>query len=223
MAALPGTTHRFAATDSGPAPPEKRKKLHDNMMAVAALELKVDAQVMLLKNVSETLVNGSVGKVLAFLPKDKSEDNGVDLFPLVEFRTFRGKETVLVVHDEFRAEDSEGELLARRVQVINHVPEKEHVLSGSDADDIDLYYQIPLILAWAISVHKAQGQTIQRVKVDLNKVFEKGQSYVALSRAASMEGLQVLGFNPRKVMAHPQVIEWSKTLEDVSKDGGAVA
>lgn len=40
-----------------------------------------------------------------------------------------------------------------------------------------------------------------------------GQSYVALSRAASMEGLQVLRFDAKKVMAHPKVIEWAKTLE----------
>lgn len=60
-------------------------------------------------------------------------------------------------------------------------------------------YQVPLILAWAISIHKSQGQTIQRVKVDLGRVFEKGQSYVALSRAATMEGLQVLRFDPKKV------------------------
>ena len=91
--------------------------------------------------------------------------------------------------------------------------------------------QIPLVLAWAMSIHKSQGQTIQRVKVDLGRVFEKGkflwtnhssidrsmcfigQSYVALSRAASMDGLQVLRFNPTKVMAHPKVIEFSKTLE----------
>jgi ATP-dependent DNA helicase PIF1 len=40
-----------------------------------------------------------------------------------------------------------------------------------------------------------------------------GQSYVALSRAASMDGLQVLRFDAKKVMAHPKVIEWNKTLE----------
>lgn len=44
-------------------------------------------------------------------------------------------------------------------------------------------------------------------------LFFVGQSYVALSRAATLEGLQVLGFDARKVMAHPRVIEWSKTLE----------
>jgi ATP-dependent DNA helicase PIF1 len=65
--------------------------------------------------------------------------------------------------------------------------------------------QIPLILAWALSIHKAQGQTLERVKVDLGKVFEKGQAYVALSRATSMAGLQVLKFDPKKVMAHDTV------------------
>ncbi|KIY42880.1 hypothetical protein FISHEDRAFT_12416, partial [Fistulina hepatica ATCC 64428] len=90
--------------------------------------------------------------------------------------------------DEFRVEDADGALLARRLQV-------------------------PLILAWAMSIHKSQGQTLQRVKIDLGRVFEKGESsYVALSRAASMDGLQVLGFSPYKVAAHRKVIEWSKTM-----------
>ncbi len=62
-----------------------------------------------------------------------------------------------------------------------------------------MHYQVPLILAWAISIHKSQGQMIQHVKVNLGYVFKKGQSYVMLSHAATMEGLQVLHFDPKKV------------------------
>jgi ATP-dependent DNA helicase PIF1 len=76
--------------------------------------------------------------------------------------------------------------------------------------------QVPLILAWALSIHKAQGQTLQRVKVDLGRVFEKGQAYVALSRATSKAGLQVTRFDARKVMVHPKVTEFYSNLVSIS-------
>lgn len=125
LAALSGPAHTFVARDSGSAEQCKKQRLLENMMAVRTLDLKRDAQVMLVKNVSDTLVNGSVGKLLDFCPspdennKKKSQGggDGHELLPLVEFSTFRGKETLLVSRDEFRAEDSEGKLLARRVQV----------------------------------------------------------------------------------------------------------
>lgn len=121
LAALANPVLSFMTRDSGSAPPEKRRKLLDNMTAVGILELKCDAQVMLVKNMSETLVNGSVGRVVDFCQdpcsSQRKTDADKELLPLVEFGTFRGKETVLVSRDEFRAEDGDGNLLARRIQV----------------------------------------------------------------------------------------------------------
>lgn len=77
--------------------------------------------------------------------------------------------------------------------------------------------QLPLILAWAISIHKAQGQTLERVKVDLGKVFEKGQAYVALSRATSQAGLQIMRFDPKRVMAHEKVRAFYESLYSADK------
>lgn len=64
--------------------------------------------------------------------------------------------------------------------------------------------QFPLILAYAMSIHKSQGQTLKYVTVDLKKIFEKGQAYVALSRCTSLDGLVVYNFDARKVQAHPK-------------------
>ena len=65
----------------------------------------------------------------------------------------------------------------------------------------DVETWIPLVLAWVMPIHKSQRQTIGHVKSDLRRVSEKGQSYVALSRAAFLEGFEDLGFEPKKVCA----------------------
>ena len=192
------------------------------MMAPKSLELKEGAQVMLIKNMDETLVNGSLGKVIGFMTESHfqitgggfdgygSDDGAVDPsvkkrlakfsreldngaervqeFPLVQFHAVDGTPRVLLcVSEPWKVETPTGEVQASREQ-------------------------LPLILAWALSIHKAQGQTLERVKVDLGKVFEKGQAYVALSRATTQAGLQVLRFEKHKVMAHPRVVQFYQKL-----------
>jgi ATP-dependent DNA helicase PIF1 len=68
---------------------------------------------------------------------------------------------------------------------------------------------MPLILSWAVTIHKIQGTTLDTAVMDLgNTVFEYGQMYVALSRVKTLEGLFLEGFNPKKIKANPKVVEF---------------
>jgi ATP-dependent DNA helicase PIF1 len=66
--------------------------------------------------------------------------------------------------------------------------------------------QVPLRLAWAMTIHKSQGMSMDAAVIDLGSAFEFGQGYVALSRLRRFSGLYLLGFNERALQVHPEVL-----------------
>lgn len=76
--------------------------------------------------------------------------------------------------------------------------------------------QIPLRLAWAITVHKSQGMTLDSAVIDLSQAFEYGQGYVALSRVRAFSGLFLLGYNQRALEVHPEIISADESFKEAS-------
>ena len=81
--------------------------------------------------------------------------------------------------------------------------------------------QLPLRLAWAITVHKSQGMSMDEAAMDLSDVFEYGQGYVALSRVRRLSGLHIFGWNERTFQVHPEILERDQAFRQASGDAGA--
>lgn len=78
--------------------------------------------------------------------------------------------------------------------------------------------QLPLRLAWAITVHKSQGMTLDKAIMDLSLSFEYGQGYVALSRVKNLSGLHILGWNQIAFKVHPTIIDKDSYFRENSLD-----
>jgi ATP-dependent DNA helicase PIF1 len=79
--------------------------------------------------------------------------------------------------------------------------------------------QIPLRLAWAMTIHKIQGATLEMADMDLgNTIFEYGQTYVGLSRIKSLDGLYLSAFHAHRIKANPIVTEFYKTIPPIPSE-----
>lgn len=82
--------------------------------------------------------------------------------------------------------------------------------------------QVPLRLAWAMTIHKSQGMSMDAAAIDLSGVFEHGHGYVALSRVRTLDGLHLLGWSERALLVHPRVATQDAQFRIRSEDAQSV-
>lgn len=89
----------------------------------------------------------------------------------------------------------------------------EESFETESGDNIYIRRQIPLILGWALTIHKCQGASLSNVITDLTEVFDEAQVYVTLSRARSLEGLFIVNLNYDKIKCNSRVKKYYQELE----------
>lgn len=151
------------------------------------IELKVGAQVMFIKNnTEENYFNGKIGKVVGF-----------------------SRDVIRVKSDE---DDYSIDVSKEEWKNTKYTIDKEEKTIKQET--IGSFEHYPLKLAWAITVHKSQGLTFDKVNVDLSKTFASGQMYVALSRSRTLEGLVLNSkVEPRNIITDNRILAYHENIK----------
>lgn len=180
LRAIAGDPVRFVGVQYGKMP---------DLPVPEQLDLKVGAQVMVKMNGADRpegaegdypskVVNGTIGKIVSMSLGKVEEDYDPDAAPKSK------KEIQHVVIEMERG----GQATIYRRRWEHKIKEKSEDGRWEERV-VASYEQIPVSLAWAISIHKSQGQSFDKMHIDANKIFAPGQLYVAMSRCRSLKGL----------------------------------
>ena len=190
---LPGPSKTFHMTSEGD--PQLVAALIRGCQSPEVLKLKDSAAVIFTRNDPDgRFVNGTTGVVV--------EACGKSGWPTVRLKD----------GDEVSAEPMEWEIVEQAKEEAIDTTTRPHAAPSPKRQRITVkrtlarIRQVPLRLAWGITVHKSQGMSLNAAVMDLSGAFEYGQGYVALSRVRSLSGLYLLGWNERALRVHPDVL-----------------
>ncbi|ESL07410.1 PIF1 helicase-like protein [Trypanosoma rangeli SC58] len=180
----------------------------------AVVSVRVGCRVMLLKNldISVGLVNGSVGTVENFIDARKVRDFANKTSP-ADLRNMASHTFLPVVRFETGKGNNGKESACGRLVMVE--PHRWTVLQGDR--EVSYSAQIPLQLAYAITIHKSQGMSLTRVNVDFKGIFEEGQAYVALSRCTDMNNLIIENFDAHRVNPNAKALAYYKAVAEAAE------
>ena len=216
LAALSGEMKRFEATSTGDS------KLVDTLKKTVRTQdeliLKVGAKVMFIKNNTELGVsNGTMGELIGFAAVKIDDNQDTTDAQIAEEDTDKDEESAKSAKGKTKKDkDSDKKSPKAKKPATQKMPvvrlnsgreviaePEEWIIEDETGDVLASYEQVPLCLAWAITIHKSQGMTLEAAEIDLSRTFELGQGYVALSRLKSLAGLQLLGMNDMSLQLDP--------------------
>lgn len=216
LAALSGEMMRFEATSTGDS--KLVETLKKTVRTQDDLVLKVGSKVMFIKNNTELGVsNGTMGELIGFaaVKIDDSKDTSDALIEDDDIDSTADSDEASAKSTKSKTKKDKEKPKAKKpttqkmpVVRLNSGREviaepEEWIIEDETGEVLASYEQVPLCLAWAITIHKSQGMTLDAAEIDLSRTFELGQGYVALSRLKSLAGLQLLGMNDMSLQLDP--------------------
>ena len=236
LAALDGEMMRFEATATGDS--KLVETLKKTVRTQDDLVLKVGAKVMFIKNNSELGVsNGTMGELIGFAAvKIDDKDTSADLIEADEENAESATDKSVKDKGQKTTKDKDSDKkppkdkkpTTQKMPVVRLnsgreviAEPEEWIIEDETGDVLASYLQVPLCLAWAITIHKSQGMTLEAAEIDLSRTFELGQGYVALSRLKSLAGLQLLGMNDMSLQLDPLARGADKRFLALSEEADA--
>jgi ATP-dependent DNA helicase PIF1 len=185
-------TFKWSITSSGCNPAEAeilREKTIKSVVISEELRLKKDAKVMLIVNLSVPL--GLVNGSQGVVKYFDPKDG----LPMVQFSN------------------------QKEITKVHYYEWNQYVYKGAEKDFGSVTLKaIPLVLGWAMTIHKSQGMTIEQAEIDIGPtIFSPSQAYVALSRARHLNDISLFAFDIRSIRVEPEIVEYYRQMEAADK------